>query len=684
MDKKHKVRLTAIIILYLAATFLIIMASRSNEGVRIFNDVIPAQAFTGVLSSLANILIIVMVVMFRKPGFIAAIALLLAQFPVMFVSFFTRRNLLAIPGAVGNIFTILIIIIIYRRNRKIEKYMNEEVDRLKDRQKFSQHLFEQTATALVNAVDAKDAYSHGHSLRVAEYSEKIARAYGKDDSECYRIYYAALLHDVGKIGIPNTIINKKGKLTKEEYDIIKGHPVKGNQILSSINEYPYLSIGAHFHHERYDGKGYPSGLKGEDIPEIARIISVADAYDAMSSNRSYRDAIPQHLVREEIVKGAGTQFDPVFADIMKNMIDHDSNYSMREKNAVNELAGRNDIKCDVFRSQVSDGIQITKNITRISMRALTDRTGAKKSTGPAFILFDSLDGRIHEDEKTAAELLYYEYGTVWLDGGSVKAGARKIEEVLAAKTSAGAAGDGDRYEVEAVKYKDHVLLKVDHDGVISTVTIALPDSSRYFFIAITGSSCDISDVSIVRDEEEIGEGYIPRIAPEISYIDAPEGDIPNVQIDSVRSDSSSGVEIKDRLEITFGSRSLPTSRLIWHCPYLVIFTSKDGKVGGEDYMEYGLIRLDGEVGETEEGAVNSLIVEKSPDFAGWDAWKEYNRSGIDVKVNVEKRGKDIILKTENFGISINNTTAVSDDTKPVYIAITGDQCAVTGIRISRR
>ncbi len=139
------------------------------------------------------------------------------------------------------------------------------------------------------------------------------------------MYYAALLHDVGKIGIDESIINKKGRLTEEEYEVIKQHPVMGNQILSSINEYPYLSIGAHYHHERYDGKGYPDKLKGEDIPEIARIISVADAYDAMSSNRSYREAIPQQLVREEIIKGAGTQFDPEIAGIMQHLIDIDTN-----------------------------------------------------------------------------------------------------------------------------------------------------------------------------------------------------------------------------------------------------------------------------------------------------------------------------------------------------------------------
>ena len=112
--------------------------------------------------------------------------------------------------------------------------------------------------------------------------------------------------------------------------MIKTHPVIGNQILQKISKNPSLSIGAHYHHERYDGKGYPDGLKGEEIPEIARIIAVADAYDAMTSKRSYRDSLPQNVVREQIVNGIGTQFNPEFARIMLDLIDRDTGYSMRE------------------------------------------------------------------------------------------------------------------------------------------------------------------------------------------------------------------------------------------------------------------------------------------------------------------------------------------------------------------
>ncbi len=189
----------------------------------------------------------------------------------------------------------------------------------------------ETAKSLASAIDAKDKYTHGHSTRVAEYSREIARVSGKSETECRDIYLTALLHDVGKIGIPNAIINKNSKLTDEEYEVIKTHPVIGKQILSNISQMPHISDGAYYHHERYDGKGYPTGLYGENIPEIGRIIAVADAYDAMTSKRSYRAPLPQHVVREQIEKGSGSQFDPQYAKIMLDMIDADKDYKMKEQ-----------------------------------------------------------------------------------------------------------------------------------------------------------------------------------------------------------------------------------------------------------------------------------------------------------------------------------------------------------------
>ena len=189
----------------------------------------------------------------------------------------------------------------------------------------------QIAKALSGAVDAKDTYTSGHSLRVAEYSKEIARRAGLPRTMQEDIYMMGILHDVGKIGVPDAIINKPAHLTEEEYEIIRNHPVMGARILKNITELPELIIGARWHHERYDGKGYPDGISGEHIPLEARIIAVADAYDAMSSRRSYRRILPQQTIRSEIEKGKGTQFDPELTEIMLGMIDEDTNYQMHEK-----------------------------------------------------------------------------------------------------------------------------------------------------------------------------------------------------------------------------------------------------------------------------------------------------------------------------------------------------------------
>ena len=189
----------------------------------------------------------------------------------------------------------------------------------------------QICMALSGAIDAKDKYTNGHSARVADYSRMIAARAGFSREEQDNIYMIGLLHDVGKIGIPDAIINKPGKLDPEERAVIMAHPVMGEKILKLIEEFPRLVTGARFHHERYDGRGYPDGLAGENIPIEARIIAVADAYDAMTSRRSYRDVLPQDQVRQEVAEGRGAQFDPKFADIMLDMIDEDKDYHMREK-----------------------------------------------------------------------------------------------------------------------------------------------------------------------------------------------------------------------------------------------------------------------------------------------------------------------------------------------------------------
>ncbi|MBO4216519.1 MAG: response regulator [Clostridia bacterium] len=194
----------------------------------------------------------------------------------------------------------------------------------------NENLFLHVVASLADAIDAKDTYTKGHSGRVAEYSRSIAKRLGYSPEKEKHIYMMGLLHDVGKIGVPDAIINKPARLTDDEYDIIKTHTVLGAKILNNIMEMPELVTGARWHHERYDGTGYPDGLSGVHIPEEARIIAVADAYDAMSSRRSYRGILPRETVRGEIEKGRGTQFDPDLAGIMIAMIDEDPEYKMRE------------------------------------------------------------------------------------------------------------------------------------------------------------------------------------------------------------------------------------------------------------------------------------------------------------------------------------------------------------------
>jgi|GEM_PF-6796831 len=191
-------------------------------------------------------------------------------------------------------------------------------------------LSHQTVLALANAVEAKDKYTKGHSMRVALYSSEIAERMGYVTQDCQDVYFIGLMHDIGKIGVRDSVINKNAKLTDEEYAEIKQHPAKGYEILKKISEMKGISEGARWHHERFDGRGYPDGLAGKDIPEIARIIAVADAYDAMTSNRSYRGLMPQAEVRKQIETNAGTQFDPDIAKIMLDMIDADEHYMMHE------------------------------------------------------------------------------------------------------------------------------------------------------------------------------------------------------------------------------------------------------------------------------------------------------------------------------------------------------------------
>lgn len=181
-------------------------------------------------------------------------------------------------------------------------------------------IIKQTMATFMGFIDAKDESTDGHSKRVAVYSERIARKLGLSHEEVHRIYYIALMHDCGKIGIPDAILSKPGRLTPEEYEVIKTHTVKGGKILKDFNSIPGIRDGVMYHHERYDGKGYPEGLKGEEIPLVARIICMADSFDAMNSDRCYRERLSREQILQQIRENRGTQFDPKIADCMLELL----------------------------------------------------------------------------------------------------------------------------------------------------------------------------------------------------------------------------------------------------------------------------------------------------------------------------------------------------------------------------
>ena len=179
----------------------------------------------------------------------------------------------------------------------------------------------ETIFAIANAVEARDKSTGRHSFRVAEYAVMIAEELGFNESELEQIRRTGLLHDIGKIGVPDSILNKPAGLTDPEYEIMKTHTIIGGEILKDFTIIPHVDEGAKFHHERYDGTGYPNGLKGEDIPLNARIIGIADAFDAMTANRVYRKALNMDYVKKELKRCAGSQFDPALADIMLDLIE---------------------------------------------------------------------------------------------------------------------------------------------------------------------------------------------------------------------------------------------------------------------------------------------------------------------------------------------------------------------------
>ena len=199
-------------------------------------------------------------------------------------------------------------------HRYIEK---QAMDRCVSRKNIAEEIIK----TLVTAIDAKDIYTKGHSTRVAEYSVILAKRLGWDEERVKRIRYKALLHDIGKIGIPDRVLNKADRLSDQEFEVIKSHTTIGAEMLKGVSSLSDMYLVARNHHERYDGKGYPDAESGDEIPEEARLVGLVDAYDAMSSDRAYRKALPADVIRNELLRGRGTQFDPEMTSVFLEIWD---------------------------------------------------------------------------------------------------------------------------------------------------------------------------------------------------------------------------------------------------------------------------------------------------------------------------------------------------------------------------
>ena len=202
----------------------------------------------------------------------------------------------------------------------ITKENNNYVQILNTKNEHIQKMTMQTISAIANTLDAKDPYTEGHAKRVSSYCAQIARTMGMSETDVENIRLVALFHDIGKIGVPDSVLKKPGHLTDEEFEKMKQHTIIGGEIVRELTVVPGSYIGAKYHHERFDGSGYPEGLKEDEIPYVARVIAVADAYDAMTSNRVYRDHLEMDRVLSELEKGAGTQFDPDIVRVMTDLI----------------------------------------------------------------------------------------------------------------------------------------------------------------------------------------------------------------------------------------------------------------------------------------------------------------------------------------------------------------------------
>ena len=381
------------------------------------------------------------------------------------------------------------------------------------------------------------------------------------------------------------------------------------------------------------------------------------------------------MAREAFVRGGGIEFDPTFAEVMVKLIDEDTN--KKANNEENEI--ETEITCNTYREQISCGIPVEYRVMKVTFDYEPLPGSNTEFSAPSLVLFDSYDRRVHTNDRSIEAYKYTEYGELWFDTHSITTAARQIKETLTEVPEED--GNKNCYEILMGRYEDHVKLIMKSPSYKKEVIVVLPNSSKSAYIGLTGEACSLSNINVEETEQEVKENDIPRIADEISYINRMESDIKNVQVERPRSAYTEGVEIKDRRKILFHTMSLPGAGFVWHCPYVIIFSSDDGRVEGRNYKEYAVIKLYGENDGDLEGSENSIYVKRTDKFPGWEEWKRLNKEGMECEISLRKKSDKIILKTENLGIDMEHTTILKEAPPKVYVALTGDQVALTDIRV---
>ncbi len=514
-------------------------------------------------------------------------------------------------------------------NAAVQKAHEIEIQSFKTEQKRMKSIFSQAAEAMAIVIEKGDGAQKGRAERIALTARELAVRAGKNEEDCDKIYYAGYCCDVGE------------------------------EALSCIKAFPFLCETAQF-----AGKDY-----SEDVPEYSRIITVAKDYDKMIRDTT----IPAFFVRDYFIREAGRKYDPVYAKIAVQLLDSETNKGVFEK-AAEEM--NTELVCRNYRDEVTIGIPVLQNVTDITFDCTTLDSEAK-FTVPSIILFDSSDVKVQKTRETIASHKYIEYGEAWFDAHCISTAARNME-IRNIKENSGTDG---HYKITACRFEDHILLKMQSLEKSFEVIVALPSASKSAYIGITGENVHIQNIKVEQTNQLTSENDIPRIAEKLNYINRIESDIPNVQIVKPLDVFTQGVEVKNGMKIYFHAQSLPDANLVWHCPYIILYGSEDGKVYGKNYREYAMIKFDGEENGSNENAENEFVMKKTESFTNWEDWEEHNKAGYECMVEFIKNGSEVMLRTHNKGIFIQNTTKVRNGNKEIFVAFSGDQVALTDIRI---